>query len=97
MRRFIGYLGREMLLCEWAREFNIPRKTLSKRLAMGWSIKDALNRPIRPKVSLNRAEAVEKGEYHYDSIPCKNCGCKIRITRNSDCPSCKRIRHKLHI
>lgn len=86
-----------MLLCEWAREFKIPRKTLSKRLSLGWSVDDALNRPIRPKISLNRAEAVEKGEYHYDAIPCKNCGCEIRITYNSDCPSCKRARHKMPI
>lgn len=83
-----------MLLCEWAREYKMSRKTLERRLARGWSLEDALNRPVRPRVNINRAKAIETGDYYYDSIPCKKCGCKIRITRNSDCPACKRQRAK---
>jgi len=94
MRRFIGHLGREMLLCEWAREFKISHKTLERRLARGWSIEDALNRPVRIVDNISKAEAIASGDYYYDAIPCKNCGCKIRITRNSDCPACKKDRHK---
>ena len=84
-----------MLLCEWAREFKMSRKTLERRLARGWRIGQALNRPVRARNSITKAKAIELGDYYYDSIPCKNCGCKIRLTRNSDCPACKRERAKI--
>ena len=96
MRRLIYYDEREMLLCEWAREFGMKRQTLAKRLNSGWDIETALNHPVRDAINYNRKYAKILGEKYYNSVPCLRCGCKIRQTSSGDCPVCKRLRASLY-
>lgn len=44
--RILHYKGKNKCLAEWAEEFKIPRKIVWNRLHLGWSIEDALERPV---------------------------------------------------
>jgi hypothetical protein len=90
MRRYIYFDGREMLLCEWAREFKIKRQTLSKRIDAGWDLAEAMRHPVRDNVSKAAAEARAAGIPTYESVPCRACGGVTRITRSGSCLGCKR-------
>ena len=57
MKRLIYYDEREMLLCEWAREFRMKRQTLAKRLNSGWNIEAALNHPVRESINMDAETA----------------------------------------
>ena len=57
--RVLTYRGKTMVLTDWAKLKGIPKSTLSKRLDMGWSVKDALTKPIQKhKSSRYRNEAI---------------------------------------
>ena len=43
----ITYNGKTMILADWARTFNIKRATISARLERGWTIDEALTKPVR--------------------------------------------------
>ena len=90
MRRLIYYDEREMLLSEWAREYGMKRQTLARRLNSGWDIETALNHPVRDAINLDAATARLTGEKFYNSVPCLECGTKIRYTKGGECPVCKR-------
>lgn len=94
MQRLIYYDEREMLLCEWAREYKMKRQTLAKRLNSGWDIEKALNHPVRECINMDAATARITGEKYYNSVPCAKCGCKIRNTKKGYCPVCKRAKAK---
>ena len=47
-RRFT-FNGESMCLSEASRKFNIKRTTLNRRLIAGWSVRDAITRPVRAK------------------------------------------------
>lgn len=47
--RVIEYNGVNKNLSQWAEEFGIKRETLKERLNIGWSIHDALTKPIKNK------------------------------------------------
>lgn len=38
--------GRTMTLSDWAKEFRIRRTTLAQRLSAGWTLREALTRPV---------------------------------------------------
>jgi hypothetical protein len=44
--RIIEYNGQKKCLVEWAQIFNIGRATIARRLNAGWSVHDALTRPV---------------------------------------------------
>lgn len=44
--RVLTHGGKTMPLCEWARECGLSSATISKRLKRGWSVADALTRPL---------------------------------------------------
>lgn len=44
--RRLTYMGRTMSLTQWALEVGISRDTLSARLRYGWSLEDALTKPV---------------------------------------------------
>lgn len=43
----LTYQGETKTLGEWAEQFGINRTTLARRLKLGWSVKDALETPVR--------------------------------------------------
>ncbi len=43
---FLSYQGRTQCLSHWATERRIPRATLRQRIDAGWSMQDALEKPI---------------------------------------------------
>jgi hypothetical protein len=48
--RYIEFQGRTQTLADWAREYDLPRQIVAKRLLRsGWPIKDALETPIAPR------------------------------------------------
>ena len=94
MRRLIYFDEREMLLCEWAREYGMKRQTLARRLNSGWDIKKALSHPVRDSINMDAAAARITGEQYYNSVPCYKCGCRIRSTKKGYCPVCKRNKAK---
>jgi len=44
--RLLTHAGRTMVLVAWAEEIGMKRVTLSQRLFKGWSVEDALTRPV---------------------------------------------------
>lgn len=44
--RMIAFRGEERTLTQWARQAGINRSTLGDRLARGWSVADALTKPL---------------------------------------------------
>jgi len=94
MRRLIYFDEREMLLCEWAREYGMKRQTLAKRLNSGWDVRTAITHPVRATINMDRETALITGEEYYNSVPCKKCGCRIRNAKKGYCPVCKREKAK---
>lgn len=43
----VEFNGEVKSLAEWSEVYNIPYKTLHRRLKLGWSIENAITRPIR--------------------------------------------------
>lgn len=43
----VEYDGREQTASQWAREYGMKPKVVLGRLKLGWSIKDALETPVR--------------------------------------------------
>ena len=57
--RVLTYRGKTMVLTDWAKLKGFPKSTLRKRLDSGWSVKDALTKPIQKhKSSRYRNEAI---------------------------------------
>lgn len=57
--RVLTYRGKTMVLTDWAKLKDMPKSTLRKRLDSGWSVEDALTKPIqRHKSSRYRNKAV---------------------------------------
>jgi hypothetical protein len=48
----LQYDGRTKSMTEWAKELNISYDAIAKRLKQGWSVKKALETPIRKKRSV---------------------------------------------
>lgn len=48
----VTFRGRTMTLTEWNRELGFSRNMLLMRLRHGWSVKDAITRPYRPRKRL---------------------------------------------
>lgn len=46
--RFISFSGIRLTVGQWARRAGIEDATLRHRLYAGWSVRDALNKPLRP-------------------------------------------------
>lgn len=44
--KIIEFNGEKLCIAEWSRRFNIKYSTLNQRLKHGWSIKDALTKPL---------------------------------------------------
>lgn len=44
--KLITYNGKTMILADWARTLHIKRATISARLERGWSVEDALTKPV---------------------------------------------------
>lgn len=47
--RHLTYNGETMTLTQWARHAGIKTATLEKRLSLGWSVEDAIEKPLRGK------------------------------------------------
>lgn len=45
----ITFNGETLCLTEWERRTGIYRKTIEKRLLLGWSIEDCLTKPVRKR------------------------------------------------
>ena len=45
--RIIEYQGNKYTLTQLAEKIGISKTTLKERLNMGWSVEDAINRPVR--------------------------------------------------
>ena len=45
--RYISYRGQTKTMSEWAESIGMKQKTLGRRLHLGWSVEDALTKPIR--------------------------------------------------
>lgn len=58
--RIIEYDGEKYTLTQLAERFGIRRTTLKERLNMGWSVEDAVNRPIRKRTKRWRPSDMRK-------------------------------------
>ena len=45
--KLIEFNNQQKTISSWAREIKVERRTLSRRLERGWSIEDALTKPVR--------------------------------------------------
>ena len=45
----LTFNGQTKIAADWADELGIPRKTLYERLRIGWTVEDALSRPVRKR------------------------------------------------
>jgi len=52
--RFLEFKGKRQTIVEWAREMGICSKALMHRLKVGWSIEDALTKPVIKYVKKER-------------------------------------------
>lgn len=50
INKFLILNGEKKYLAEWARIYNIDPWTISQRLKYGWSVMDAITKPIRKKI-----------------------------------------------
>lgn len=57
--RLIDFRGERLALAGWAERFSISADTITKRLASGWSVEDALTTPARAK--LRNGERAARG------------------------------------
>lgn len=48
--RRLDWDGKRLCITQWAEVVGIERRTIARRLALGWSVGDALTRPLRKKV-----------------------------------------------
>ena len=49
--RIIAHNGQSKTLSEWSKEYNIPIKTLHRRLSLGWDFSRAITSPVRTATS----------------------------------------------
>ena len=49
--RYLELDGKKLILSDWSRLLGIPKSTLRKRLDSGWSVEDALTKPIAKQKS----------------------------------------------
>lgn len=54
--RFVEFNGQSKTLAEWARKYSIPSDTLSYRIKIGWTMKDALTRPVKKRKNNRNTE-----------------------------------------
>lgn len=47
--RILEFNGERLSLAEWCERLGLPRDTVHKRLAAGWTVDAALSTPVRPK------------------------------------------------
>ncbi len=47
--RVLKAFGKEKLVCEWAEIYGICPSTIDKRIKRGWSVEDAISKPIQRK------------------------------------------------
>lgn len=45
----LSFRGQTKIAADWADELGIPRKTLYERLRKGWTVEEALSRPVRKR------------------------------------------------
>lgn len=66
--RFLEYNGERKTLAEWANQTGLKYSTLSERLKRGWSVKDAIERPLDVCKSRARKPATEfiNVKWHFD-------------------------------
>lgn len=50
----ITYNGKTQTVAQWAKEFNLKWTTLKERIKRGWSVKDALLRPVKYKKKIKQ-------------------------------------------
>lgn len=85
----IEFRGETRALVEWCEMLNIPQDTARFRMKNGWSIEDALTRPVRDKA--------KNGEAKPTTRPCLDCGrqmvglIRCRSCENKSRPSRKKI------
>ena len=58
--RVLVYKGKRMILVEWAETFGIKPGTLGARLAKGWSVEEALTKPVGPSHGGGRKKTVNR-------------------------------------
>lgn len=56
---FITYNNETLILCDFAKKYNIDSHTLKRRLDAGWSIQDAIT--IKPKNVKSKVQCIENG------------------------------------
>lgn len=47
--RWLEFQGEKLCITDWGIKMGLERRTIAKRLDMGWSIEDALTKPLRTK------------------------------------------------
>lgn len=57
--RILEFDGQQKTLSEWAENYQINRDTLSDRLVRGWTVEDALTKPLRPKKVVVEPKQIE--------------------------------------
>lgn len=75
----IEFRGETRAMVEWCEMLNIPQDTARYRMKNGWTIEDALTKPVRDKAPNGQARPLKH--------PCAECG--IRLTGSIRCKSCE--------
>lgn len=57
--RLITYDGKTDTVSNWSKEVGISSSTIRRRLQLGWSIEEALTKPIKRKEKLNGRRTVK--------------------------------------
>ncbi len=83
------WFGRKYSIYKLARDFNLDRKTLERRLSAGMSVESALSRPLRKRKKLSaREKALRAGESKFYGRKCDRHNNELRYTANYRCVMC---------
>lgn len=89
--RRIEYSGETKVMAQWAKEYNITSKALSKRLDLGWDIERALKTPIRK--CTKRVKCTTTGK-EYPTI--KTAAGDLSVSDSAISEICKGKRRTIH-
>jgi len=85
----IIWCGKHYTLRNLAKDFDIDRYTLSRRLQRGMSVEEALSVPRRKRKAADpRKVAERKGKNKYEGKLCEKHNSRIRYVANYRCVQC---------
>lgn len=65
--------GKSLTMRQWAKELNLPQKTLRRRLDNGWTLEDALTKPLHDRSKNLKPRRVDYSGKRYGKLTVVKC------------------------